>query len=492
MIKQISHSIIYELKHVRFYIYLLFTLLYCLISLVNHYNYHTFAYDLGIYNNSIYQYGHLINNPHPYGHASVTNFLADHFSLYTVIVSPLHYIFGTYTLLYIQIASILFGGAGIYKLVKNWHPTTFLPEIALFHFFSFYGIFSALSFDYHDNVVGTMFVPWFLYFMQCNKLKYAAIVALLIVISKENMALWLFCICLGLLFIYKKDKLKRNFALITGICAILYAVIIITIVMPTMVKPGASASHFQYSILGNNLAELFETLIYKTKYITRALFCNVTTDRSVDGVKEETYACLLLSGGLFLLIRFEYAIMLLSIILQKVLSDDVGRWGITSQYSIEFAPIVVIALYASFNYFKNIKLKITIALIFCVLSFTTTLCVMFYRKSPWYSEIQCNIFKKSHYTSEYNKLDIDKISALIPKNAKLSTNNHLGSHLAFRTHIYLFPDVNDANYILVADVLYEFPMWGEELHNEIMKYKNSPNWQTITEINGIYLFKKIK
>ena len=297
MIKQILNTITNELKHIRFYIYLLFTLLYCLLSLVNHYNYHTYAYDLGIYNNSIYQYGHLLNNHHSYLHASVTNFLGDHFSLYTIILSPLHYIFGTYTLLYVQIASILFGGAGIYKLVKNWYPTSFLPEIALFHFFCFYGIFSALSFDYHDNVVGTMFVPWFLYYLHNNKLKYAAIVALLIVISKENMALWLFCICLGLVFLYKKDKQKRNFAIITGISAIIYAAIIISIVMPSMVKPGASASHFQYSILGNNLGELFETLIYKTKYIARALFCNVTIDSYVDGVKEETYTCLLLSGG---------------------------------------------------------------------------------------------------------------------------------------------------------------------------------------------------
>jgi uncharacterized membrane protein len=243
--------------------------------------------------------------------------------------------------------------------------------------------------------------------------------------------------------------------------------------------------------LGNNLGELFETLIYKTKYIARALFCNVTLDNYVDGVKEETYTCLLLSGGLFLLIRFEYAIMLLSIIAQKVLSDDVGRWGINSQYSIEFAPIVIIAVYASLKHFKNIKLKIAIGLIFCLLSFTTTVCKMFYRKSPWYSEVQGNIFKKSHYTSEYNKCEIDKISTLIPNNAKLSTNNHLGAHFAFRTHIYLFPDINDANYILVADVMYEFPLWGSELHDEILKYKNSPNWQTIANINSIYLFKKI-
>src|ERR1041385_5312688 len=117
--KLLGKIIMNELSQVRFYIFVIFAFAYSLLSLVNHYNYHTYSFDLGIYNNSIYQYGHFINNPHPYGHDAVTNFLGDHFALYTIILSPLHYLFGTYTLLYVQIASVLFGGAGIYKLVKS-------------------------------------------------------------------------------------------------------------------------------------------------------------------------------------------------------------------------------------------------------------------------------------------------------------------------------------------------------------------------------------
>ena len=98
--------LITELKKPKNYILLFFCFIYCLISLVNHYNFRTYAFDLGIYSNCLHQYGHLHKNHYPYLHNLFTNFLADHFSLYTVLLSPLHYIFGTSTLLYIQIISI--------------------------------------------------------------------------------------------------------------------------------------------------------------------------------------------------------------------------------------------------------------------------------------------------------------------------------------------------------------------------------------------------
>ena len=221
-----------ELKGYRFYIVLLFTIVYCLISLVNHYNFRTYAFDLGIYNNSIYQYSHLYNNPHPYVYWHVTNFLGDHFALYTMIFSPLAYLFGSYTLLYLQIAAIIFGGIGVYKIVKLKYPDTFLPEISLFHFYTFYGIYSALAYDYHDNVVASMFIPWFILALLNNKIKKLIFYAVLICIGKENMPLILAFICIGLVFL-TKVKRQKIILLIISVCFLIYMYIIVSYVMPS-------------------------------------------------------------------------------------------------------------------------------------------------------------------------------------------------------------------------------------------------------------------
>jgi len=65
--------------------------------------------------------------------------------LYTVILSPLYYLFGSPTLLYIQILSVLFGSIGIYKLIKKRFDQPYLPELAMIHYLSFFGIYSALA-----------------------------------------------------------------------------------------------------------------------------------------------------------------------------------------------------------------------------------------------------------------------------------------------------------------------------------------------------------
>ena len=187
---------------------LIFGILFSLISIPNHYNFRTYAFDLGINNNALWDYMHFkwnyctVMDPH------FTNLLSDHFSLFPVLISPFAWIFGTYTLLLFQITAMLWGGIGIYLLLSNLLKNSKLALIGMIHFFSMWGIYSALAFDYHDNVIGTMLVPWFLYYIHQNKWKQAIPWFALILISKENIALWMIFICIGMILIYYKEKIK--------------------------------------------------------------------------------------------------------------------------------------------------------------------------------------------------------------------------------------------------------------------------------------------
>jgi uncharacterized membrane protein len=377
-------------------------------------------------------------------------------------------------------------------MVRLKHPDSFFPEIALFHFFAFYGIFSALSYDYHDNVVATMLVPWFMYYIDLNRLKAAAITAFLICIGKENMPLWLFFICLGLVLLYWTNNKTRSFLIVLALCILIYAVIIIKIVMPAFVKPGYEGAHFAYSILGTSLEEFVTNLFTKAKYIFSALFTNVSGANFYDGIKEETFICLFISGGIALLLKPEYIIMLIPVFAQKMYNNDMAKWGINGHYSIEFAPIVVIAFYSSLAYFKRSDAKLAIALFFCVICYSTTVIKMFQRTSHWYHQETVNIFSPTHYNSPYDQETVNKIISQIPDNARLSSANDFGPHVAMRKYIYLFPDIYDADYILVAESysMGSWPLRGDELHAEIMRLKNSHEWGVVAEEDGVYLFKK--
>lgn len=489
--------IIDQFKSPRNYILLFFCIIFCLISLVNHYNYRTYAFDLGIYNNCLYQYGHFHKNHYPYLHSMFTNFLSDHFSLYTVILSPLYYIFGTPTLLLIQIISILFGSVGVYKIVKIKSESLFLPEIAMIHYLCFFGIYSALSFDYHDNVVSAMLMPWFLYYFNTNKVKHTILFAILIVIGKENMPIWLSFVCFGLFILFFKDKSKRNLALIIAITSIIYMIIIIKLIMPAMdpmvAKNGYDAFH--YSVLGTNSNEIISNLTHQPLKIFNAFFTNhLEYLPELAKIKSELYICLIYSGGILLLFKPQYLIMLIPIIAQKVLNDDFGKWGINYHYSIEFTPIIVIGFYDVLMNTKIKKIRLFLAIIGCLLTMYVTKVKIGNRFSLYYNKINTSFYIKEHYQCEFDKKEVKRVMKLIPENANLSSLSVFAPHLSFRKNIYQYPDVHDAEYVLLAASTTNsaFPLTGDKLKVKIQEFIESPNWDTISSSNGIYLFKKTK
>jgi len=482
-----------QIKQPKTYILILFCIVYCLISLVNHYSYRTYAFDLGIYNNCLYQYGHFHKNHYPYLHYMFTNFLADHFSLYTVILSPLYYIFGSPTLLYIQILSVLFGSVGIYKIVEQRFKESFIPEIAMIHFLSFFGIYSALAFDYHDNVVSAMLMPWFIYYFNNKNIKMTILFAILIVIGKENMPIWLAFVAAGLYLLNLKDKEKRKIALWVSIASLIYVVVIIKFVMPAMdpmmAKNGYNA--FQYSILGKDGQEIIHNLTHEPLKIIKALFVNPEKDMpELDYIKMELYICLLLSGGWMLLIRPQYIVMLIPIIAQKVFHNDFGKWGITYHYSIELAPIVIIGFYDGLAYIKKPKIELSLVTIVCFLTIKTTYDKIENRHSIYYNKTNTAFYRKEHYKCEFSKKEVKRVMKLIPDTAKVSALNIFCPHLSFRKDIYQFPDIHDAQYIMLTKTENAYPTRGEDLNKKIGELLNSPEWETLSSAKNIYLFKK--
>ncbi len=124
-----------------------FLVIFGAISLVNHYLFRTYALDLGMFNQAI-RNAALFQKPtftlSPTGQEMP--FLATHFSPIIFLFTPLYYIFGNYTLLIVQIVAVLFGGVGAYFYSKNrMGNDMIIPIIVLIHFFSIWGIYSALT-----------------------------------------------------------------------------------------------------------------------------------------------------------------------------------------------------------------------------------------------------------------------------------------------------------------------------------------------------------
>lgn len=181
-------------KHIVWLAFILsaFLVIYSSISLVNHYLFRTYALDLGMFSQAI-RNASLFQKPtftlSPTGQE--LPFLATHFSPIIFLFAPLYYFCGSYTLLIVQIIAILFGGVGAYFYSKHrMGNEKVIPIIALIHFFSIWGIYSALTYDFHCNVLGAMLVPWFFLFYERKQYKPAFITVVMAVLTIETMPLW--------------------------------------------------------------------------------------------------------------------------------------------------------------------------------------------------------------------------------------------------------------------------------------------------------------
>ena len=472
-------------------IFILFAQIFASITFVNHYNFRTFGWDLGINQNAIYDYAHFRWNDCMIMQPQFTNILSDHFSLYPVLVSPFYWVFGEWTMLIFQFLAILFGGFGVYKYVLNLAKNTTISTLAVAHFFSFYGIYSALSFDYHDNVVATMFVPWFLLYFEQKNWRKAILYFVLIIIAKENMALWAVFLGFGVSFkaLLQKDKQTALKGLYFALTAAIYFILIIKVVIPSLATPGRDYLHNSFNALGGNFGEVLVNILKHPIDALKLLFYNHSGDPMYDGMKAETYLALALAGGFLLVLAPEYLIMIIPILGQKMFNDLPIRWGISVHYSIEFAPIIVIAVYTIIHRLK--KYKVVFASVILASTFISSASFLDHRTSEYYNQANSQFYKKKHLKRDFDVSEVNKLLKIIPPNAKVSAQACLTTHLAFRDYIYHFPFISDAEYIALL------PAEENKYPNDAVSYQKtiddllaSGKWKVAAKNEAVLILKK--
>lgn len=481
MKKRISHQTTIVL------ILILFFIVYGLISFVNHYNFRTYALDLGLYTNAMWDYIHFQFNDHTVTRAIGENQLADHFDLYLMLFSPFSLLFKSYTLLIIQIASILTGGYGVYRYFE--YKKNPLALWAMVFFLSFFGVISAVSYDYHSNVITAMAIPWFFLFFDKEKYKQATLLFIFLLIGKENMPLWIGFVCLGMIFNYYPRKKPMLYLGLYAIVAFISFIMIIKVVMPYFTHTG-TYQHFTYSELGSNNKE---ALIYLLTHPTDAFilfFSNFSGNPSYDMVKPEFFIELILSGILLLFVKPQYLIMLIPIFFQKMFSDRVGFWSIHGQYNIEFAPILAIGIFTIIHqYFKKENFKKVFSITLILLAITISIRNM-HDQELWFNEAQNNLFYGKHYTQQYDVKEVYEVMKLIPDDAAISTQTVFQPHLALRDKSYTFPIINDAQYLLLSEKEGAYPLYRKPFLKKLEAIKKDSNWRIVTSNDHLFLFKR--
>ncbi len=432
---------------------LVFGILFAMVSLVNHYYFRTYGLDLGLYTNALYDYIHFHSNDSTFFLANSCNLLADHFDLYLMLFSPLVLLLGSYTLLVLQIVAVLMGMWGMYRLAGLYTNKGWLPMAAMLMVGLSFGVWHALAFDYHSNVVAAMMLPWMLYFVKKGKPIGVVVMAVLMSIGKETSALWVIFVLVALLWDVRRNRQMRRVVALTAVGILAYFLSVTMWIMPSL-GCGASSGFWRYDWMGTSVGEVALWVVSHPIEAVRDIFVSFLPD-SVDGVlKVEFFICILTSGLLLGLFKPNYLFMLISPLALKMLSrDSVTFWGVSYQYNIEICMVTVAAAMIVLSRMKKPKMQ-NVALLATVLLTGLTLVYTVSNPKTWVRKENIRLYDRRHYNqADFDRNEARRLIESLPSDASVAASSELTPHLALRDKVYLYPEglVHQPEYLLLTE-----------------------------------------
>jgi uncharacterized membrane protein len=475
-----------DFRKVAYGVMIILAILVIMVPMLNHYFFRTYAFDYGAYNFALHDYAHLSVSNNPVYWYNDTTFLQDHLSFTLFFLTPfywlLKWVFGTYTLLFIQSMFILWGAWSTYKLVSQKSESTALGVLALILYATIYGRYSAFAGDCNLMIILSSFVPVFLYYFHKGKVVISILCFLFLILGRESIPLWTFFISIYMMLEYKKDSKKFRLSTIFMITSLVYFIFAFKVLIPAIENPARPFDLFQYSQLGATPLESLKFMFAHPIDCIKLLFVNHSGDPTYDGVKMEFYWVYIISGGFLLFIRPKYLIPFIPIVAQKMFNDDPVRWGISSYYGVEFASLMPLLAFLALDSYKRIKWSLVIGSLACIGSIS--MCI--YKLEPenraltWSSDKKTNFLKAQFYKSDLSVGQIHKLLDDIPDDANVSATGTLVPHLAYREIITYFPRVNaKADYIVLLNQGDHFSLTQEDFLAQREELLNDDNWKVI-------------
>lgn len=198
--------------------------LYSLLSILRHTHFQSGGFDLGIYDQAVWQYSNFLE---PYNTIKERLILGDHLTLTLPLLAPLFYIWEDVRMLLVfQAFWLTFSSIAVYKLCQVRKFSPFVSLILAFIYSLFYSIQFTIFFDFHPVIIAAGLLPWLAYFIEANNKRLLLITTTLILLTQENMGIAV--ISLAVIYLFKKRYKKIAFGLI--VAGIIYSIVALVLI----------------------------------------------------------------------------------------------------------------------------------------------------------------------------------------------------------------------------------------------------------------------
>ena len=380
---------------------ILIALAYSCLSIVRHMHFQSGAFDLGIFDQTLWQYAHFL---FPYSTIKEKFILGDHLNLTLPLLAPLYWIWDDVrVILLFQACWITFSTIGIYWYLQERTFTKLQSALLSYLYIFFYGIQFAVFFDFHPIVLGVGLMAWLLYFWESKKWKLFWLSIFFLLLTQENTGIGLFGLCC-VWFFQKKHRYLVIFLAILGLITTGFSFYLIHIF---------SQGHLQYI---PRFAQTIPGIIYA--------FYDQPEKRSVWLYSYSSFAFLpLLSLGSFIAVIVDTSQYFIT-------GNDFNHmWSPFLHHRAILAIFLVVGVADVSLFLKSKKWNLTVLVIFL---FLWSILVTYH-----FHFAITKLTKKDFWQNEQWMIDNTIVMQHIPQQVSLATQQSLVPHVSHREEIYL-------------------------------------------------------
>lgn len=445
-----------------------------LVSVNRHGSYHSHAYDLGIFDQVIWNISQgngamssILGNRH---------FFGEHVSPVLYLLAPLYLVFSTPAVILIaQSVALALGAFPIYKLACKQLASQQLAIVFASMYLCYQPLRNVNLYDFHPVAFTTPLLLFAFYYGEQRKYMWFGLFVFLALLCKEEVASIVFIFGVYIACVQKREKLGIALSLV-GVT--MFVLDIFVIIPYYRQAPFGFVS--RYSYLGKSIPEITKTLLFRPLYVLKYVFI----------MKKIKYVFQVFGPlGFLSLLSPAHLLLAVPTFFQNILSGSGIQYSIGFQYTSPLTPFVFVsAIYGGRNLLmkpvlrQRLKLRAaTPQIIQGVSVLFVILCVLFFGKSP--------ISRLRQYARTEHTAAADAFLESIPRAASVSAQGPLVPHLTHREHIYQFPVINAADYIVLDITAKKWPIPDEE-YRTILKNLLQGEYGVLESKDGLLLLKR--
>ncbi|HEV7374559.1 MAG TPA: DUF2079 domain-containing protein [Pyrinomonadaceae bacterium] len=477
-------SVTFKQRKFLWLLVLIVAVIYSSLSILRHRHFTSSAYDLGIFDQAIWQYSRF-HAPYTSIRSNLLteNLLGDHFHPILILLAPLYWFTDNVEAL-LAAQALLFALAIVpIFLFAEKRLGRVAGYLFALSYSIFWGIQKAVEFDFHEVAFAVPLIALAIYFIDEKKWRAYFICLGLLLLTKESFSVTVFFFGV---YLVATRQFKQG--LISMGAGVVWFFAAIKVFLPFFIEPGAMRAnrvgnyyrYWSYNQFGPDPGSALKTIVKDPLLVIRTLFS--------PGTKLYTYWYIFYP---FLFLAFFSPLFILGIplIAERFLSENSQFWATDFHYSATLAPVLIMASADSLARLTRRIKKIDSRYLVMPISIVVLLLNLYLlpRFPLW------NFTRAEYWQLSSSDLTGREAVSLIPPTASVVAQAAITPHLSHRRLIFMLnplASIPDSDFIIASERINPYPFPSFQDIKYYLDAQQARGYRKIFEEEGWVILKR--